>query len=59
MAVKLVNARWVGPGTQVLPDGTELIPGETVIAISDGEATDSDNWEKVGGKPSKPEDGDS
>lgn len=40
-----IDALWVGPGGHVLADGTDLIPGETVVQISEGEAVESDNWQ--------------
>lgn len=36
----------------MLTDGTQLVPGETVVQISEGEATDSDNWQPVNAKSS-------
>jgi hypothetical protein len=45
--MSLVDARWVGPAGMVLVDGTNLEPGVTVVQISEGEATESDNWEIV------------
>lgn len=54
---KTVKARWVGPYEADLPDGTHLVPGETVVEISAGEAEGSDNWE-VQGQPKKTSKGD-
>lgn len=53
MAKKHVNARWVAPFEAQLPDGTPLVPNETVVPISADEAKDSDHWEATGGKPPK------
>lgn len=52
-----VKAKWVGTYEAELPDGTQLVPGETVVEIGRDEAESSDNWEPVKGKSSK--DGDS
>jgi hypothetical protein len=52
-APKLVNAKWVAGYPARLVDGTELIPGETVVAIPKSEAEESDNWEPQGGKVSQ------
>lgn len=54
----LIDATWVGPSGYELSDGTPLEPGVTVVQISEGEATASDNWqpvEKSGGKKGKDE----
>ena len=51
MPAKTVNARWVAPFEAQLPDGTPLIPGETVVPVPADEAKDSDHWEPTGGKP--------
>lgn len=51
-----VEATWVGTYRARLEDGTELIPGETVVEISAGEAEESEHWRpKAKGKklPSK------
>lgn len=48
---KLVKAQWVAPYEAQLPDGTVLIPGETVAEIGEGEARGSDNWKPVGSTP--------
>lgn len=55
-----VDARWVGVFEAALPDGTTLVPGETVVQIPEAEAKASDNWEVVSGSSrpkteSKPE----
>lgn len=42
---KTVKALWVGPFEADLPDGTHLVPGETVVEVSAGEAAESDHWE--------------
>lgn len=52
---KLVNAKWVAGFQAELPDKTVLIPGETVVAIPESEAQDSENWEVQGGKVAKSE----
>lgn len=52
-----MKATWVGPGGYELPDKTPLVPGETVVDISEGEANASDNWEPVKAAP-KPAKGD-
>lgn len=49
----MIDALWVGPGGQVLADGTDLEPGVTVVQISEGEAVESDNWQPVPVKNSK------
>lgn len=41
------RAKWVGPYEAVLADGTVLLPGETIIEISEGEAKESAHWEPV------------
>lgn len=55
---KTVKARWIGPFEADLPNGTHLVPGETVVEISAGEAEGSDHWETQGGsnKTSKGDD---
>lgn len=47
------KALWVGDGGNHLGDGTELVPHETIVAITHGEAEASDNWEPIkgAGKP--------
>lgn len=52
----MIDATWVGPGGHVLPDGTDLVPGVTVVQITKGEANESDNWEPVVDKSSKKDD---
>lgn len=47
---KTVKARWVGAFEAELPDGTVLVPHETVAEISAGEAQESDHWQPVGSK---------
>jgi hypothetical protein len=42
---------WIGPWGHKLPDGTDLIPGETQVEVSDQQATDDPYWEVV--KPAK------
>lgn len=54
MANGKIKARWVGPGEVSLPDGTHLVPGETVYEISEGEARESDNWQPVVAEKPKP-----
>ena len=53
MAAKTVKAKWVGPYEAELPDGTPLIPGETLVELGGDEAEASDNWEIVKGRPTK------
>jgi hypothetical protein len=48
--VKLVSARWVATYEARFVDGTQLVPGETVVKIPEPEAEASANWEIVGGK---------
>jgi hypothetical protein len=56
-ATKTVKARWVASYKAELPDGTELVPGETVVeGLPRAEAEDSDNWELVGGSKKKDDD---
>lgn len=43
----LVDATWRGPWGYVLPDGTALIPGETVKQVPEFQANDDDYWEPV------------
>lgn len=50
---KIVKAKWVAPYEASLPDGTLLIPGESVIELPEGEAQSSENWQPVGGSTSK------
>lgn len=42
---KTAKALWIGPYEADLPDGTHLVPGETVVEVSAGEAEASDHWE--------------
>jgi hypothetical protein len=51
---KLVKALWVGPYEAQLPDGRVLVPGETVVDIGAGEASESDHWEPVRAAAPKP-----
>lgn len=39
-----VKALWVAGYEASLPDGTVLVPNETVVELSAGEADQSDNW---------------
>lgn len=48
---KLVDAKWVAPYEAQLPDGSTLIPGESVVKVPEGEAQSSDNWQPVGAAP--------
>lgn len=50
MASETVKALWVGPFEAELPDGTKLVPRETVVEIPVGEAEESDYWEPVKAK---------
>lgn len=47
MTSELVDAKWVAPFEAFLADGTALIPGESVVEISRGEAEQSTHWEVV------------
>lgn len=49
-APKTVSATWVGPFEGRTPDGTALIPGETVVEVPAGEAEESAFWRPNGGK---------
>lgn len=51
----LVQAKWVAGFEAQLSNGTILVPGETVVELSRGEAEGSDNWEVQGGRARKPE----
>lgn len=42
-----IRATWTGPAGCKLPDGTELVPGETVAEVPAGEARGSENWQPV------------
>lgn len=44
-----VEAMWVGPPDYTLPNKQLLVPNETVVTISAGEAEASDNWRVVSG----------
>lgn len=52
-----VKAKWVGTFIGEMTDGTELIPGETVVEIGRDEAEASDHWQ-VQGAASTPTKGD-
>lgn len=54
--VKLIDAKWVGPYRAALPDGTELIPGESVVKVPEPEVKASENWQPVRGAAKKGED---
>jgi hypothetical protein len=43
----LIKATWVGPSGYEAPGGVVLIPGETVMEITAGEAVESGHWEPV------------
>lgn len=47
MASDLIDATWVGPGEQIMADGTRLTPGETVVQLPRAEAEASSNWDPV------------
>lgn len=57
-----VKALWVAGYEASLPDGTVLVPNETVVEIPAGEADASDNWSAQSSaptpKPSPSKDGD-
>ena len=55
-----VEATWVAGYEASLPDGTVLVPNETVVEIPAGEAEASDNWAvaKAAPKPLSLKDGD-
>lgn len=40
-------ARYVGEAGNALGDGTVLVPHETIVEVSKGEASLSDQWEPV------------
>ena len=50
MASGTVKAKWVGTYEAELPDGTSLVPNETVVDLPRDEAEGSDNWEVQGGR---------
>jgi hypothetical protein len=54
----LVKARWVAGYPAILPNGTELVPGVSVVAIPEGEAQASDHWEPVKAAKSEAKDAD-
>lgn len=58
MASGLVKALWVAGFHAELPNGTALIPGETVCQITEGEAAQSDNWQLVPAKTKPADSGD-
>ena len=53
MSADLVKAKWVGTFRAFLEDGTELIPGETVVEIPAGEAEESAHWAPQSSRQSK------
>ena len=53
MASGTVKAKWVASYEAELPDGTALVPGETIVEISKDEAEVSDNWEVAKSKAAK------
>jgi hypothetical protein len=56
----MARATWIGPWGHKLPDGTELIPGETECDVPESQATDDPNWDYTPPKQitQKPEGGD-
>lgn len=52
-AGKTVEATWVAPFEASLPDGTVLVPNETVARIPEAEAQDSTHWRPKSGKAAK------
>lgn len=48
-----VDATWIGPWGYKLPDGTALIPGETVWPVSEDQANDDPYWSYVAPKQTK------
>lgn len=44
MASETVQATWIGPYVAETPQHGLLIPGETTVEISQGEAETSDHW---------------
>lgn len=42
-----IDAKWIGPWGYKLPDGTELIPGETVRPVPEDQANDDPYWSPV------------
>lgn len=53
MANDTCKALWVAGFPAVLPDGTQLVPGETVVEIPRGEAEQSAHWRPVGSRKPK------
>lgn len=51
-----VKAKWVGTYEAELPDGTQLVPGETVVELPRDEAEGSDNWAVQGAGKKKADD---
>jgi hypothetical protein len=51
-----VIAIWCGPWGYKLPDGTDLIPGESRREIPEAQANDDPNWQVVGAKTSTEDD---
>ena len=56
MASGTVKAKWVGTYEAELPDGTQLVPGETVVDLPRDEAEGSDNWQVASGSSKKGDD---
>lgn len=50
-----IPALWVAGFEAILPDGTVLVPNETVYDIGAAEARDSDHWRPQSAKKSAPE----
>jgi hypothetical protein len=46
----LIDALWVGPVGYVTTNKVDLIPGVTIVQISEGEAEASDNWQPLTAK---------
>lgn len=53
MANDTCKALWVAGFRAILPDGTELVPGETVVTMPRAEAEASDHWRPVGSRKPK------
>lgn len=49
-----VKALWVGPFEAQVPDGTVLIPGETVYEVTAGEAEQSAYWQPLKAQRNEP-----
>lgn len=47
VTVMSIRAKWIGPYEAAMPNGVTLIPGETIIEISEGEAKQSAHWQPV------------